>query len=130
MPLWIWTRKSDQRATTHSSLQSQLPQIRYSIRDYIHIYKQRIFTIITDKRMHSWDYWNYLMRMLLTIRKLKLNTPTILQIEDPGSGSITMTSLPSHLSICSRIELFTLESLSTLGIGESFDFKPLCHCLH
>lgn len=37
------------------------------------------------KRMHPWSYL-----MLLTIRKLKLYMPSIFQIEDPGSGSITL----------------------------------------
>ena len=40
MPLWIWTSKSLQRAITRREImQSQLPQIRYSIRNYHHIYK-------------------------------------------------------------------------------------------
>ena len=35
MPLWIWTSKSDQRATTRREImQPQLPQIWYSIGDY------------------------------------------------------------------------------------------------
>ena len=114
---------------TYRSLQSQLPQIRHSIGDYIYIYVH-IFTIMIGKRMHSWDYWDYLMRMLLTIRKLKLDTPTILQIKDPGIRGISLFRLQKLFIISSRIDLFALKSLSTLGIGESFDFKPLCHCLH
>ena len=70
------------------------------------------------------------MRMLLTIRKLKLDTPTILQIKDPGIRGISLFRLQKLFIISSRIDLFALKSLSTLGIGESFDFKPLCHCLH
>ena len=129
MPLWIWTSKSLQRAITRREImQSQLPQIRYSIRDYIHIYEQRIFTIITGKRMHSWDYWDYLMRMLLTIRKLKLDTPTILQIEDPGIRRVIVLAFPYANIIGSRIELRSLEEITTLDIGDFFYFKPLCHC--
>ena len=130
MPLWVWTSKSLQRAITRREImQSQLPQIRHSIGDYIYIYVH-IFTIMIGKRMHSWDYWDYLMRMLLTIRKLKLDTPTILQIKDPGIRGISLFRLQKLFIISSRIDLFALKSLSTLGIGESFDFKPLCHCLH
>ena len=109
---------------THSSLQSQLPQIRDSIGNHIHM-DIHIFTIfIISETMISWSYL-----MLLTIRKLKPDTSTILQIEDPGIRWVTVLALPSHFIISSRIELITPKSLSTLGIGEFFDFTPLCHCL-
>ena len=53
MPLWVWTSKSLQRAITRREImQSQLPQIRHSIGDYIYIYVH-IFTIMIGKRMHS-----------------------------------------------------------------------------
>ena len=123
MPLWIWTSKSLQRATTRCEImQSELPQIRHSIRDYPYMDKH-CFTIMIGKIMHPWSYL-----MLLTIRKLELYSSPIFQIQDPGSRRIALLSLPRHSISSSRIELFTLESLSTLGIGEFFDFKPLCHC--
>ena len=107
---------------TYSSLQSQLPQIRYSIRDYPHIYIH-FFTIMIGKRMHSWGYL-----MLLTIRKLELYSSSIFQIENPGVSRIALLPLQRPWISSSRIELSTPENFSTLGIGEFFDFSPLCHC--
>ena len=107
---------------THSSLQSQLPQIRHSIRDYIHMDKH-FFTIMIGKLMHSWSYL-----MLLTIRKLELYSSPIFQIQDPRIRWVTVLALPWENIISSRIELCSLECLTTLGVRESFDFKPLCHC--
>ena len=110
---------------TYSSLQSQLPQIWYSIGDYIHMDKHFFTIFIISETMISWSYL-----MLQTIRKLKLYTPTILQIDYPRNRSITLPSLRRHSISSSHIELWSLEEITTLGIGEFFYFKPLCHCLH
>ena len=80
---------------------------------------KHFFTMMIGKRMISWSYL-----MLLTIRKLELYMPSILQIEDPRSSRIALFPLCRHSISSSRIDLFPLESLSTLGIGESLILSP------
>ena len=53
-------------------MQSQPPQIRYSIGDHPYM-DIHFFTMMIGKIMHPWGYL-----MLLTIRKLELYSSTIL----------------------------------------------------